>query len=118
MHSRTLASTCPAVGKAYLTAQDPDTGERWRLKGEIFHEDWQVGSAEREAERGTGHDPAGLRRLDDIPAGELQDRFEHIATNAHRTIETDTRTFLRQNKSWLTISPWLITGRSWWGPSR
>ena len=66
----------PRVGKAYLTAQDPDTGERWRLKGEVFHEDWQVGSAEREAERGTGHDPAGLRRLDDIPAGELQDRFE------------------------------------------
>jgi len=33
-----------------------------------------------------------------------------IATNALRTIESDTRTFLRQNKSWLTISPWLITG--------
>jgi hypothetical protein len=33
-----------------------------------------------------------------------------IATNAQRTIEIDTRTFLRQNKSWLTISPWLITG--------
>lgn len=33
-----------------------------------------------------------------------------IATFAHRTIESDTRTFLRQNKSWLTISPWLITG--------
>ena len=33
-----------------------------------------------------------------------------IVTNAQRTIETDTRTFLRQNKSWLTISPWLITG--------
>jgi hypothetical protein len=33
-----------------------------------------------------------------------------IATIAHRTIEIDTRTFLRQNKSWLTISPWLITG--------
>jgi hypothetical protein len=33
-----------------------------------------------------------------------------IATIAHRTIETDTRTFLQQNKSWLTISPWLITG--------
>jgi len=33
-----------------------------------------------------------------------------IAANAQRTIETDTRTFLRQNKSWLTISPWLITG--------
>ena len=66
----------PRVGKAYLTAQDPDTGERWRLKGEIFHEDWQADPAEREAERGTGHDPAGLRRLDGIATGELQDRFE------------------------------------------
>lgn len=66
----------PRVGKAYLTAQDPDTGERWRLKGEIFHENWQADPAEREAERGTGHDPARLRRLDGIPVGELQDRFE------------------------------------------
>ena len=66
----------PRVGKAYLTAQDPDTGERWRLKGEIFHEDWQADKAEREVEHGTGHDTAGLRRLDGIPAGELQDRFE------------------------------------------
>ena len=66
----------PRAGKAYLTAQDPDTGERWRLKGEIFHEDWQADPAERETERGTGHDQAGLRRLDGIPARELQERFE------------------------------------------
>ena len=66
----------PRAGKAYLTAQDPATGERWRLKGEIFHENWQADPAEREAERGAGHDPAGLRRLDGIPIGELQDRFE------------------------------------------
>ncbi|WP_299654680.1 relaxase/mobilization nuclease domain-containing protein [uncultured Tateyamaria sp.] len=66
----------PRTGKAYITARDPDTGERWRLKGEIFHEDWQADPAEREAERGTGYDPAGLRRLDGIPVGELQDRFE------------------------------------------
>jgi hypothetical protein len=67
----------PRVGKAYLTARDPDTDERWRLKGDIFHENWQADTAERETERGTGHDPAGLRRLDGIPAGELQGRFEH-----------------------------------------
>ncbi|WP_083445306.1 relaxase/mobilization nuclease domain-containing protein [Ruegeria sp. 6PALISEP08] len=66
----------PRVGKAYLTAQDPETGERWRLKGEIFHEDWQADPAEREAERGAGHDTPGLRRLDVLPAGELQDRFD------------------------------------------
>jgi len=66
----------PRTGKAYLTAQDPETGERWRLKGEIFHEDWQADPAEREIERGAGHDTLGLRRLDGIPAGELQDRFD------------------------------------------
>ncbi|WP_299984901.1 relaxase/mobilization nuclease domain-containing protein [uncultured Ruegeria sp.] len=66
----------PRVGNAYLTTQDPDTGERWRLKGEIFHEDWQANPAEREIERGAGHDPAGLRRLDGIATGELQGRFE------------------------------------------
>lgn len=36
--------------------------------------------------------------------------LNNITTNAQRTIEIDTRTFLRQNKSWLSISPWLITG--------
>ncbi|KQI73477.1 mobilization relaxase [Loktanella sp. 5RATIMAR09] len=66
----------PRTGKAYITARDPETGERWRLKGEIFHEDWQADPAEREAERGTRHDPGRTRRLDLIPAQELQNRFE------------------------------------------
>ena len=66
----------PRAGKAYLTAQPPETGERWRLKGAIFHEDWQADPAEREIERGAGHDTPGLRRLDGIPVGELQDRFD------------------------------------------
>lgn len=66
----------PRTGKAYITARDPETGERWRLKGEIFHEDWQADPAERETERGARRDQAGTRRIDLFPAGELQDRFE------------------------------------------
>ncbi|RFP88527.1 mobilization relaxase [Rhodobacteraceae bacterium 63075] len=66
----------PRVGKAYLTAQDPETGERWRLKGEIFHEDWQADPAERETERRAGHHQEGSRRLDGFPTGELQERFQ------------------------------------------
>ena len=66
----------PRAGKAYLTAQDPETGERWRLKGEIFHEDWQADPAEREIERGTRHDTPGLRRLDGIAVRGLQERFD------------------------------------------
>ncbi|WP_300058478.1 relaxase/mobilization nuclease domain-containing protein [uncultured Roseobacter sp.] len=66
----------PRTGKAYITARDPDTGERWRLKGEIFHEDWQADPVERETERGARRDQTRTRRLDLVPAQELQDRFE------------------------------------------
>ena len=66
----------PRTGKTYITARDPDTGERWRLKGEIFHEDWQADPVEREAERGARHDQARTRRLDLVPTEKLQDRFE------------------------------------------
>lgn len=66
----------PRASKNYITAQDPDTGERWRLKGEIFHDDWQAEPPRREIERGPGDDPVRPRRLDGISTGELQERFQ------------------------------------------
>ncbi|KIN65542.1 MobA protein [Sulfitobacter noctilucae] len=66
----------PRVSKAYLTVQDPETSERWRLKGEIFHEHWQADPAERKTECRAGNDTQRLRRLDGIPVGELQLRFD------------------------------------------
>ncbi|MDQ2093957.1 relaxase/mobilization nuclease domain-containing protein [Rhodalgimonas zhirmunskyi] len=66
----------PRTSKNYITAKDPDTGERWRLKGEIFHDDWQAEPPRREIERGPGGGTQRPRRLDDISAGELQERFQ------------------------------------------
>lgn len=67
----------PRAGKNYITAQDPETGEKWRLKGEIFHEDWQADTkVEREASSGHGAAAQRERRLDGVSAEELQDRFE------------------------------------------
>ena len=66
----------PRASKNYITAQDPDTGERWRLKGEIFHDDWQAEPPRREIERGPGDITQRPRRLDGISAGELQERFQ------------------------------------------
>ncbi|WP_121024055.1 relaxase/mobilization nuclease domain-containing protein [Litoreibacter meonggei] len=66
----------PRTSKNYITAKDPDTGERWRLKGEIFHDDWQAEPPRREIECGPGDDPERPRRLDGISAGELQKRFQ------------------------------------------
>ncbi|WP_170394693.1 relaxase/mobilization nuclease domain-containing protein [Ruegeria arenilitoris] len=68
----------PRVSKNYITAKDPDTGERWRLKGEIFHDDWQADPAEREIERGLGQDPKRARRLDGFSIAELQERYSSM----------------------------------------
>lgn len=64
------------ASKNYITAKDPDTGERWRLKGEIFHDDWQAEPPRREIERGPGDSTQRPRRLDGISTGELQERFQ------------------------------------------
>lgn len=79
----------PRASKNHITAQDPDTGERWRLKGEIFHDDWQTEPPSREIERGPRNDPERPRRLDGISTGELQERFQqhcdqHAAYNRDR----------------------------------
>ncbi len=66
----------PRASKNYITAKDPDTGERWRLKGEIFHDDWQAEPPRREIERGPGDNTQRPRRLDGISARELQERFQ------------------------------------------
>ncbi len=68
----------PRASKNYITAKDPETGERWRLKGEIFRDDWQADSAEREIERGSGRDPQRTRRLDGISIAELQERYSEV----------------------------------------
>ena len=66
----------PRAGAKYITVKDPETDERWRLKGEIFHDDWQAeNTLEREAEHGFGADQGGAHRLDAIELGELQARF-------------------------------------------
>ncbi|UWQ32078.1 relaxase/mobilization nuclease domain-containing protein [Leisingera sp. M527] len=67
----------PRAGKNYLTVKDPETEERFRLKGEIFHEDWRAeATAERKTERGPGAHQVGERRLGRRTAAELQERFE------------------------------------------
>lgn len=66
----------PRASKNYITAKDPDTGERWRLKGAIFHDDWQAEPPRREIERRPGDSTQRPRRLDGISTGELQERFQ------------------------------------------
>jgi|MDTD01.1.fsa_nt_gb hypothetical protein len=67
----------PRQGKNYITVRDPETDERWRLKGDIFHEDWtRQKTLERALERGAGATPSRSgSRLDGLTLEELQDRL-------------------------------------------
>ena len=60
----------PRLGKNYVTAMNPETGERWRLKGRIYEQDWtRDAELDRQTatERGTaaqtdrGRDPERAR---------------------------------------------------------
>ncbi|WP_420448326.1 relaxase/mobilization nuclease domain-containing protein [Candidatus Palauibacter sp.] len=51
----------PRRGKDYITARDPDTGKRWRLKGELYERDFEPGRLDLAAEEPAGGRPEGDR---------------------------------------------------------
>lgn len=67
----------PRAGKNYITVRDPETDERWRLKGDLFREDWtRENTLDRALERSAGEPSRSGSRLDGIDLNELRDRLE------------------------------------------
>ncbi|NNV22492.1 hypothetical protein EHE22_18940 [Ochrobactrum pseudogrignonense] len=67
----------PRAGKNYITVRDPETDERWRLKGDLFREDWtRENTLERALERSAGEPIPSGSRLDAIAPDELRARLE------------------------------------------
>ncbi|KAB2737770.1 relaxase/mobilization nuclease domain-containing protein [Brucella anthropi] len=67
----------PRAGKNYITVRDPETDERWRIKGDLFREDWtRKNTLERALERAAGEPSRSGSRLDAIALDELRDRLE------------------------------------------
>ena len=54
----------PRQGKEYLTALDPETGDRWRLKGELYGENFDRERFERPAAEAAGERAQGDRGVD------------------------------------------------------
>ena len=48
----------PRQGKDYITARDPDSGKRWRLKGELYERDFEPGRLDLPAAEQAGDRPA------------------------------------------------------------
>ena len=78
----------PRQGKNYLTALDPETGKRWRLKGELYAFDFDRERLDRAAANAAGERPQGDRGVDRQRARtarrELAARREECAAY-HRT---------------------------------
>ena len=54
----------PRQGKNYLTLLDPETGDRWRLKGELYAHDFQREGFDRAAAETAGDRTPGDRGID------------------------------------------------------
>ena len=62
----------PRAGATYLTVLDPETGERFRLKGNLFNEKW---TRESTFERTPPSDENGNRNAEHVRRGERLDGF-------------------------------------------
>ncbi len=69
----------PRSGKNYITVFDHESNERWRLKGDIFREDWtRQDTLERAVERTSREPSQSGSRLDAISLEDLRDRLHDI----------------------------------------
>lgn len=69
----------PRSGKNYITVLDPESNERWRLKGEVFYENWtRQNTVERAIEQADREPSRSGSRLDAINIEELRDRLHDL----------------------------------------
>ena len=106
----------PRQGKDYLTALDPETGDRWRLKGEMYANDF---NREHLTERLRRRLASERREIEDLTASEfkrLGENSRRVARNALRTIERDTEEATGRMRA-LLLRAWLrplVVGLSLW----
>ena len=107
----------PRQGKDYLTALDPTTGDRWRLKGELYTHDFQRERLDR-AVAGDGW-RANARRSRNRPQASSSGSARtagRVARNALHTIERDTAVATGRMRA-LLLKAWLrplVVGLSLW----
>ena len=106
----------PRQGKDYLTALDPESGDRWRLKGELYGENFDRERFDRAAAETAEERAPGDRGVDRERAKAARENSRRVARNALRTIERDTEEATGRMRE-LLVKAWqrpLIVGLSLW----
>ena len=106
----------PRQGKDYITALDPETGDRWRLKGELYGENFERERLDRAAAEAAGERTREIEELTASELGRLGGNSRRVARNALSTIERDTEEATGRMRE-LLLKAWLrplIVGLSLW----
>ena len=107
----------PRQGMDYITALDPETGDRWRLKGELYGVGFQRERFDRPAAEAAGERTQGDRGVDRERARKARRELAaRVARNALRSIERDTEEATGRMRE-LLLKAWLrplIVGLGLW----
>ena len=106
----------PRQGKDYLTALDPETGDRWRLKGELYGEDFHANDLTERLRRRLENERREIEELTASELGRLAENSRRVARNALRTIERDTEEATGRMRE-LLMKAWLrpfVVGLGLW----
>ena len=80
----------PRQGASYVTAREPDSGKRWRLKGALYEHDFEPERLDREATPEAGNRADGDREDGFARAAEAWRELEDgAASDAQHSIEDD-----------------------------
>ena len=79
----------PRQGASYVTAREPDSGKRWRLKGALYEHDFEPERLDREAAAEAGNRAAGDRGDGQRELRRLGESLNGVASDALHSIEDD-----------------------------
>ncbi len=96
----------PRQGKDYLTARDPDSGKRWRLRGALYEHDFHPERLDFAAAPTDGDRPRQTEEMAARELARLGASLSAVASGALRSIEADTAEATERMRA-LLLRAWL-----------
>ena len=97
----------PRQGDSYVTARDPETGKRWRLKGALYEHDFQPERLGRLAAAEVGDRPAEIEETGVTELRRLGESLNSAARSAQRSIDADMAAWTERTRA-LLMRAWLL----------
>ncbi len=97
----------PRQGRDYVTARDPETGKRWRLKGALYEHDFEPERLGRPAAAEVGDRPGEIKETGVTELRRLGESLSSAARSAQRSIDADMAAWTDRIRA-LLMRAWLL----------